>query len=129
MMISQDDLFQKYELDQTLYKKAEQHWPELEAIWQDYCDVQEELVPHARMVGDLLSSVIGVHSVKSRLKDPEHLVAKIISKTNIEAVNRNNYGQVITDLIGLRALHLFKDDWIEIHNYIKNQWKIRKKTT
>src|SRR5690606_31594642 len=33
------------------------------------------------------------------------------------------YKKKITDIIGIRALHLYKDDWLDIHNYIIDVWK------
>jgi len=61
-----------------------------------------------------------VHSVKYRIKEPEGLIAKIIKK-KLEEPNREitsqNYFHQITDLIGVRALHLFKDHWPFIHRF------------
>ncbi|MBC8014321.1 MAG: GTP pyrophosphokinase, partial [Sporomusaceae bacterium] len=30
----------------------------------------------------------------------------------------------ITDLIGIRAIHIFKEDWEDIHSFIASTWKI-----
>jgi ppGpp synthetase/RelA/SpoT-type nucleotidyltranferase len=29
----------------------------------------------------------------------------------------------VKDLIGLRALHLFKENWVDIHNFLVNNWE------
>lgn len=73
-----------------------------------------------------------VHSVKSRLKEPEHVKEKIIRKKikNSELdINMQNYKEIVTDLVGVRALHLFKEDWGAIHDYIINKWELKEPPT
>jgi hypothetical protein len=36
----------------------------------------------------------------------------------------NNYKDEINDLIGIRVIHIFKDQWQEIHEFIVNTWKV-----
>ncbi|MFO0923527.1 MAG: RelA/SpoT domain-containing protein [Pirellulales bacterium] len=62
-----------------------------------------------------------VHSIRWRIKDATHLQAKIIRKRldNPDwSCNLDNYLEQITDLIGIRAIHLFKQDWKSIHQEI-----------
>jgi ppGpp synthetase/RelA/SpoT-type nucleotidyltranferase len=64
-----------------------------------------------------------VHSVKSRLKDPNHLEKKLIRKqieNNVE-ITLDNLFSKITDLIGVRVLHLYFDQFATIHNEIIKQ--------
>ncbi|MGK0469115.1 RelA/SpoT domain-containing protein, partial [Clostridium sp.] len=35
-----------------------------------------------------------------------------------------NYKEEINDLIGVRAIHIFKEDWEDIHNFIYSTWKV-----
>ncbi|PKC51147.1 hypothetical protein RhiirA1_484419, partial [Rhizophagus irregularis] len=35
-----------------------------------------------------------------------------------------NYKKEITDLIGVRVIHIFKEDWLSIHNYINETWTV-----
>jgi ppGpp synthetase/RelA/SpoT-type nucleotidyltranferase len=66
------------------------------------------------------------------VKDPEHLIVKIIRKTSDRKIkygedfqfNVDNYKEEVSDLIGVRAIHIFKEDWEDIHNYITNTWKV-----
>jgi len=39
-------------------------------------------------------------------------------------ITAENYRNEITDLIGIRALHLFKEDWLSVHDYIKDTWEL-----
>ncbi|HEU4964411.1 MAG TPA: RelA/SpoT domain-containing protein [Bacilli bacterium] len=66
---------------------------------------------------DKTTSVI--HSIKYRLKDPDHLVDKLRRKLHGgEKINSDNLFQKITDLAGLRVLHLYQDQFPIIHNKI-----------
>lgn len=60
-----------------------------------------------------------VHSVKSRLKDPDHLREKIIKKTGEDAITVENLFARITDFAGVRVLHLHSQQFGKIHEAIK----------
>ena len=67
-----------------------------------------------------------VHSVKARLKNPEHLRAKIQKKSNVEnLIDGNNLGHKITDLAGVRVLHLHQEQLARIHEEILRKIKDR----
>ena len=58
-----------------------------------------------------------VHSVKSRMKAPEHLKDKIQRKLKSEKIiDENNLFTVVNDLIGVRVLYLYQDQFQLIHN-------------
>src|SRR3990172_3605097 len=58
-----------------------------------------------------------IHSIKSRFKDPDHLKVKIVRKFdgNHQIINKNNLFEKINDLIGVRVLHLYHDQFPAIH--------------
>ena len=58
-----------------------------------------------------------VHSVKYRMKDPEHLKDKIQRKLKSgKIIDENNLFTVVNDLIGVRVLYLYQDQFQLIHN-------------
>lgn len=64
-----------------------------------------------------------IHSYRTRIKDPEHLIVKIIRKRqeNLKKygqLDKSNYEKFLTDLIGIRCFILFKTDWEIFHKYI-----------
>lgn len=66
---------------------------------------------------------IRFHSYSGRVKDPYHLIEKIIRKRNTnDAKYRDmtvsDYYKYITDLIGCRILLVYKEDWEPVHNYL-----------
>jgi ppGpp synthetase/RelA/SpoT-type nucleotidyltranferase len=58
------------------------------------------------------------------VKDPEHLIEKIIRKNLVssEKITLKNYREKLHDLIGLRAIHLYKEDWESIDLQIRKRW-------
>lgn len=63
-----------------------------------------------------------VHSVKSRLKNSEHLKEKIIRKSNGGAdITGSNLFEAVTDLAGVRVLHLYQDQFSVIHQQIREK--------
>lgn len=69
-----------------------------------------------------------VHSIKARTKDPEHLRKKLSRKDNPEnPITVENLFDRVTDLAGVRILHLYNDQFELIHNEImgninRGQW-------
>ncbi len=60
-----------------------------------------------------------VHSVKARLKSNENLKGKLIRKWNEDSkIAGDNIFEKITDLAGVRVLHLYQDQFHKIHKEI-----------
>lgn len=63
-----------------------------------------------------------IHSIKSRLKDPEHLADKLQRKHDKGTViTKDNILTSITDFIGVRVLHLYQDQFEPIHSAINEK--------
>jgi putative GTP pyrophosphokinase len=60
-----------------------------------------------------------VHSVRMRLKDRQHLREKISRKwIDADPINQSNIFERITDLAGVRILHLYQEQFRSIHDEI-----------
>jgi putative GTP pyrophosphokinase len=106
------------------FEKSQLNWDELVAIYNDYKDSIDDFNEEADYLFKKVIKFQNVHSCKFRVKKPEHLIEKIIRK-NIkggESINIGNYREKFHDLIGLRAIHLYKEDWEIIHDQIYNKW-------
>lgn len=63
-----------------------------------------------------------IHSLKARLKDPEHLRDKLKRKaTKGVIISPESLMQEVTDLAGVRVLHLYQDQFSIIHNEVMKQ--------
>lgn len=126
-MIDQKQFFETYGISKEIFSKTGLKWDELQALWADYCNKLPELQAAGNMLIERLGQINEVHSLKVRIKDPDHLIEKIIRKKEKQPdrdINIETYLTNITDLIGLRALHLFKEDWVSIHHEILSIWDL-----
>lgn len=60
-----------------------------------------------------------IHSVKSRLKDGQHLKEKIRRKWRDGPITAENIFSRVTDLAGVRIIHLYSHQFSEIHAAIQ----------
>jgi putative GTP pyrophosphokinase len=128
-LLNQKDFFEKYNINKTEFNNTKIIWSDLEKIFEDYSKEVPNLESSAIYIFNSLMKTKNVHSVRYRIKEPEHLIEKIIRKKISDDIDINleNYKVILTDLIGLRALHLFKDEWFDIHNLITSTWKLLQK--
>ena len=102
-------------------------WDDLLAIRVDHTAQLQMLSRSASLSANLIQEIPGVHSVRWRVKDSDHLLEKIIRKKSQNEpkylnISTENYHEIVTDLIGIRALHLFKDDCFDIKKAISSIW-------
>lgn len=63
-----------------------------------------------------------VHSIRVRLKDEQHLREKLQRKANVNLqVTATNLLEQITDLVGVRVLHLYQAQFPDIHAVVCDQ--------
>jgi ppGpp synthetase/RelA/SpoT-type nucleotidyltranferase len=130
-MTSQDQersaLLKAHGIDASEFEATGLTWDLLDAIASEHRRSAPSLQRAADHLRMRLSEVQAIHSLKVRIKDPAHLVAKIIRK-KIERptlqVTADDYPEHITDLIGLRALHLLKNGWAPIHSFVTKTWDL-----
>lgn len=95
---------------------------ELRKIYDDYAAYLPALEKlRIEILGALNEGLTGaVHSIRSRVKKPDHLIGKIIrgvyrNPAKYGMIQAGNYKKIITDLIGIRIIILDKRDWKGIH--------------
>ena len=128
-MITKEELLKKYNLTTEQFEAANVSWKDLEFIYEHFSkkidDYRNILIDFEKAYLQNISTA-GIHSYRTRIKDPEHLIVKIIRKRqeNLKKyrnLDRYNYEKFLTDLIGIRCFILFKSDWELFHNYIIEQ--------
>jgi ppGpp synthetase/RelA/SpoT-type nucleotidyltranferase len=101
----------------------------LAEIYNDYLARESELTDTARLIAAMLLKVEGVRYVNYRAKAPLHLLQKIIRKKKEypdRIFNQHTYLDLINDLVGVRALHLYKELWIDTGRFIQQEWKLKR---
>lgn len=96
-------------------------------IADDYEKSKEDLLDSAEHIAKKIQRCKQVHSVRWRVKDTSHLIEKIIRKKETQSekyadIDVTNYKTKIDDLIGVRAIYLFKQDWLPVHKHILSKW-------
>lgn len=127
-MLDQSEFFDRYSLSKKEFRTTGLKWADLVAIHDLHAEQCETLRNTGEYAASRLRSLPAVHSVRMRVKEPEHVVEKIIRKTVARPslkITPKNYTKKLTDLVGLRALHLFKGDWLAIHDFVKKTWDLK----
>lgn len=127
-----DEFLEKYPHVKETISKNDINIYNLKDIYEDYINYKSSYENQAEFIANILRSQKMVHSVKSRIKDPERLIEKIIRKTEDRKskygddfqFTAKNYKNEINDLIGIRVIHIFKDQWQGIHDYIIKTWNV-----
>ena len=132
MVLKKYEFLKEYNIDEEFLINNNIDWNELEKIYDDYSMYRKSYETQANLIANILREHKKVHSVKTRVKDENHLIEKIIRKTedrrkkygNDFNFTVKNYKDEITDLVGIRVIHIFKEDWEEIHNFITKMWNV-----
>ncbi len=126
-MIDKSAFCKKFGIDSVELEKLDLDWNDMQAIALDHSRRAPELEIAAKAVVGHLEKCVAVHSLRWRVKDAEHLLDKIVRKARAkpeQKITIENYKSEITDLFGVRALHLFKSDWRAIHQLILKTWHL-----
>lgn len=126
-----DDIgfLQETGIDREKWDSLKEHQVTLYRIYKDFIENNDQFIEIAVSLSRLIQKMPGVHSVRWRIKDPGHLVKKIIRKKmsgsdKYNLISEHNYRDIVSDLIGIRALHLFKGDFPDLHKSIIETWNL-----
>lgn len=103
--------------------KNNEQYENLKRLYNDNRNELELFMTNVRNFFEYANCLKGiVHTTKMRLKDPEHVIDKVKRKRKRGIiVDEENFFKEVTDLAGVRVLHLHLDQFVKIHNAIKNQ--------
>lgn len=129
--LMRENFLEYYHLTE-IFENSGCDWDTLNEIYLDYNQnhflrfqkIAEQLV--GRLEKDKPDQVRAIYG---RAKDPEHLIEKIIRKNGQEFkskykdINKENYLDIVTDLIGIRILVLAKEEWKQVDLHIRSIFK------
>ncbi len=132
MELIKEQFLKKYHISEESIIENDIDWDTLNEIYIDFNKYRESYDTQAGFIANTLRTHEKIHSVKARVKNTERLIEKIIRKTpdRMEKYGPSfkftvdNYKDQINDLIGVRAIHIFKEDWEDIHNFILQTWNV-----
>ena len=117
-----DVLCKKFGIAKNTMRNALPH--NLDKIYTNFCMTRYDLGKYQSELLNLMHDLLRIsHSLRSRIKDPEHLVEKVIRNVasrpqKYKIINDTNYYKIITDLIGFRIILLSHNDWRPVHEKI-----------
>lgn len=132
MSLNKLEFLREYKIEEQFLIDNNIQWSDLEEIYHDYHQYKTSYETQANLIANILRGHKKVHSVKTRIKDERNLIEKIIRKTEDRRKKYGkdfnftvkNYREEITDLVGIRVIHIFKEDWEEIHDFISKIWNV-----
>ena len=122
----------------TAYKLTENDLIQANITWDELMLIKDDFIRNEQNLRDVGKSFIdnyiyeietaGIHSYRSRTKDVEHRLEKFIRsrKENPEkfsSLDHTNYHKFMTDLIGIRVLYLYREDWVHFHKYLTSKFE------
>lgn len=117
-------------LDETYIQNTAITSDELKQIYDDFCTCKPEFDEARSKILTVLNDELQgkCHSIRARIKDPDHLIGKIIRNINekpgkYSQISFENYNKIITDLIGVRIIILNRRDWRDIHKSLLTIFK------
>ena len=127
-----DEFLLKYPYTLKLIEENKIDIATLSSIYEDYITHMDSYQNHGDFIANILRSQESIHTVKSRMKEPDRLIEKVIRKVADRKLKYGeefqftveNYKDEINDLIGIRVIHIFKEQWQEIHEYIVSTWNV-----
>ncbi|MCR8743778.1 RelA/SpoT domain-containing protein [Romboutsia lituseburensis] len=131
-MLRKEEFLIKHNISNEYLVENNISWDNLAEIYSDFNKYRKSYETQADLIANILRGHHKVHSVKTRVKDAEHLIEKVIRKTEDRRKKYgedfqftvDNYKEEITDLLGIRVIHIFKEDWEEIHDFITLMWNV-----
>ncbi len=129
-MLDRELFFKSYKVEKDFLDSG-LDWKNLEEIYDDYMarTKETELVCQKFVEYFQEGIPVAIHSIRSRAKQAEHLIEKIIRKRGryqnrkYSNINVNNYRDIVQDLIGVRVLILAKEEWEGVFDWIMTRFK------
>lgn len=123
----QNNFLRQFNISEDKFRESMLTWEELALIAEDYLKKENEHTETVKRYFDKIQQCAYVHSLGYRVKEVTHLIEKIIRKNpkylkQGKAISHENYSEYINDLMGIRVLLLFKEDWNGVHEFIMNTY-------
>lgn len=125
----QKSFLRQFNISEERFRESMLTWDELELIAEDYLKKEDEHTATVKGYFEKIQQCAYVHSLSYRVKEVTHLVEKVIRKNpkylkRGKAISHSNYSSCINDLMGIRILLLFKEDWIGVHEFIMKEYGV-----
>jgi len=125
-IIENKDLFlQRYNLKEE-FDNSGYDWDELMEIAKHFDSDRNSKYPKIlQKYINKIATFGSIHSYRIRIKETDSFIKKIIIKANEKGrkVTLENYMTNITDLLGIRVLYVFKEDYYKVHKQLMEAYQ------
>ncbi|MGN0143237.1 MAG: RelA/SpoT domain-containing protein [Roseburia sp.] len=123
----QKTFLRQFNISEEKFRASLLTWDELELIAEDYMKKEDEHTATVKSYFEKIQQCAYVHSLGYRVKEVTHLLEKVIRKNpkylkQGKAISHSNYTSYINDLMGIRILLLFKEDWLGVHEFLMKEY-------
>lgn len=129
--LTKEDFLLKAGYTETDWERSSLDWEQFVGIANQHEKMRSTLALHGGAIANRIQAFAGVHSVRWRVKETFALLKKILrknldskAKDKWQKITPENYRSVFSDLIGVRALHLLKEECIEVDKQIRDTWHV-----
>ena len=122
---NKDKFLDQYKLREE-FEKSGYTWKVLMEIASQYDSDRTNVYPDIiKEYITQISKFDAIHSYRYRIKDTDSLIKKIITKANTKdkRVTPESYLYKITDLLGIRVLYHFKEDYYKVHQQLMDAYQ------
>lgn len=119
------------------YVRISKDYPGIDQILKDiyevYCHRLDErgisseniIQDNQKALTEMITQNLNIYHISSRIKDPERLIRKIVNRIykrrkQYFTIDSDNYYKIVTDLMGVKLVYCFPDEWMEIDNMLYN---------
>lgn len=125
-IIQNKELFLKNYGIENEFEESCCDWDELMEIARQFDEKRQTEYP--KIIKKYISEISefeSIHSYRYRIKETDSLIKKVILKTKEKRlpIRKKDYLTEITDLLGIRVLYVFKEDYFEVHRQIHDAYK------
>lgn len=117
--------------EEEVFRNSGFDWEILQDIYYDY--KENYYLFYENEVNELKKEIMReapdcIRAVYGRAKDAEHLIEKIVrkagkqNKSKYRKINKENYRDILSDLVGIRILILTKEEWKEVDTHLRKRY-------
>lgn len=125
-IVDNKELFlERYNLENEFINSG-YDWDELMEIAKQF--EKDRTTKYPELVQQYIKEIANfdaIHSYRYRIKETDSLIKKIITKANEKnkKVTLQNYLTHVTDLLGIRVLYVFKEDYYQVHRQLMDRYQ------
>jgi len=109
----------------TLMNKSSYTNDDISQILEEYYANEDEYIKQCELLEGGIKKFRGVHLIRSRVKSDLSICRKVLAYEETEGsprITKDNFSEVLTDIVGVRAIYLYISDYYQIYEQIRDSY-------